>query len=426
MAFFGVVTGVSMTKVLKGIITLFLIFMYLVDLKSHGVEARKMVEQIEDDLELERQLKILNVPSLKTIRTKEGDIFDCIDFYKQPALANPLLKDHKIQMKPSFIPKGKTNKTSSATKPFQIIFKHEEECPQGTVPIRRTSKEDLLRARALSREFTTNISQSKRHFTGQYVSNPQLMIWIIHIVDVNDEERRGIVHGASAKINVYNPTVEPSQFTNAQIWINGGPNENPNYIMAGWTVNPGLYGDHRTRLFTFWTGDNYQNGCYNTLCTGFVQVDRSITPSMILDKISTVGGHQIVVKVFVHQDRETGNWWLLAFEDDINIGYWPKSLFTYLADGAKSVSWGGLAKAGSNGVSPPMGSGYFPNNPNASFFQHLELVNVDYQIDHPHVLESKISTRVDAKNCYGIRYDLFKPETGATLVFGGPGGSKCG
>ncbi|PON65527.1 hypothetical protein TorRG33x02_270590, partial [Trema orientale] len=30
--------------------------------------------------------------------TKEGDIFDCVDFNKQPALNHPLLKNHKIQV----------------------------------------------------------------------------------------------------------------------------------------------------------------------------------------------------------------------------------------------------------------------------------------------------------------------------------------
>ncbi|OMO93194.1 hypothetical protein COLO4_17043 [Corchorus olitorius] len=54
---------------------------------------------IEEDLELERQLKILNKPPITTFQTEEGDIIDCIDINKQPALDNPLLKNHKIQVK---------------------------------------------------------------------------------------------------------------------------------------------------------------------------------------------------------------------------------------------------------------------------------------------------------------------------------------
>lgn len=32
-------------------------------------------------------------------QTKIGDIIDCIDIYKQPAFDNPLLKNHKIQVR---------------------------------------------------------------------------------------------------------------------------------------------------------------------------------------------------------------------------------------------------------------------------------------------------------------------------------------
>ncbi|EXB99733.1 hypothetical protein L484_023263 [Morus notabilis] len=52
----------------------------------------------EEDLDLERQLKLLNKPSIKTIQTKEGDIFDCVDINKQPAFDHPLLKNHKVQV----------------------------------------------------------------------------------------------------------------------------------------------------------------------------------------------------------------------------------------------------------------------------------------------------------------------------------------
>ncbi|XP_040248902.1 protein neprosin-like isoform X2 [Aegilops tauschii subsp. strangulata] len=33
----------------------------------------------------------------KTIQMEDGDVYDCIDVYKQPAFNHPLLKDHKIQ-----------------------------------------------------------------------------------------------------------------------------------------------------------------------------------------------------------------------------------------------------------------------------------------------------------------------------------------
>ncbi|XP_018725568.2 uncharacterized protein LOC104439075 [Eucalyptus grandis] len=52
----------------------------------------------EDDLDLERQVRTMNKPSIKTFLTKEGDTIDCVDINKQPALDHPLLKDHKVQV----------------------------------------------------------------------------------------------------------------------------------------------------------------------------------------------------------------------------------------------------------------------------------------------------------------------------------------
>ncbi|WJZ82238.1 hypothetical protein VitviT2T_002012 [Vitis vinifera] len=34
--------------------------------------------------------------AVKTIKTKHGDIYDCVDFYKQPAFDHPLLKNHNF------------------------------------------------------------------------------------------------------------------------------------------------------------------------------------------------------------------------------------------------------------------------------------------------------------------------------------------
>lgn len=91
----------------------------------------------------------------------------------------------------------------------------------------------------------------------------------------------GIFYGAKAKINVWKPDVEmPNEFSLAQIWVLGGNfNSDLNSIEAGWQVmfvlsvfgnsfltkklfliqrfvfqvSPQLYGDNRTRLFTYWT-----------------------------------------------------------------------------------------------------------------------------------------------------------------------------
>ncbi|XP_026428723.1 uncharacterized protein LOC113324640 [Papaver somniferum] len=51
----------------------------------------------EEIIEIEKQLKILNKPPIKTIITKMGDTIDCINIYEQPSFDHPSLKNHKIQ-----------------------------------------------------------------------------------------------------------------------------------------------------------------------------------------------------------------------------------------------------------------------------------------------------------------------------------------
>ncbi|OMO99228.1 hypothetical protein CCACVL1_03883 [Corchorus capsularis] len=53
---------------------------------------------VKKNMELERQLEVLNKSAIKTFQAKDGDIIDCIDINKQPALDHPLLKNHKVQV----------------------------------------------------------------------------------------------------------------------------------------------------------------------------------------------------------------------------------------------------------------------------------------------------------------------------------------
>lgn len=50
-------------------------------------------------------------------------------------------------MSPTFHPKG--GKRMAESKPIAQMWHHSGNCPEGTVPIRRTTKEDILRADSL-------------------------------------------------------------------------------------------------------------------------------------------------------------------------------------------------------------------------------------------------------------------------------------
>ncbi|KAJ4848625.1 hypothetical protein Tsubulata_045651, partial [Turnera subulata] len=164
------------------------------------------------------------------------------------------------------------------------------------------------------------------------------------------------VRGAYGIINLANPSdVGKGQYSAAQIWVQNGDN----VIQAGWGVSPDLYGDTITRFTTQWTADGYKStGCFNTQCSGFVQVDPNLHLGGAFGNVSVVGGEQFTIGVTLTQDGN-GNWWVVV-NGNIKIGYWPKEIFTSLGNGANSARFGGLTFANSDGISPPMGNGLPP------------------------------------------------------------------
>ncbi|KAK1285867.1 hypothetical protein QJS10_CPB20g00481 [Acorus calamus] len=105
------------------------------------------VEQKETNFieEANMEDKVMNRPVIKTIKSPDGDIIDCVDIYKQPAFDHPLLRNHTIQMGPLSYPKGfepaKNTMKSKLHQPWHL----NGTCPEGTIPIRRTQKSDLIR-----------------------------------------------------------------------------------------------------------------------------------------------------------------------------------------------------------------------------------------------------------------------------------------
>ncbi|KAM0944721.1 putative neprosin activation peptide [Dioscorea sansibarensis] len=59
---------------------------------------RNIFSSMENEELVEQKLKILNKPAVKSIKSEDGDIIDCVDIYKQPAFDHPLLKNHKIKV----------------------------------------------------------------------------------------------------------------------------------------------------------------------------------------------------------------------------------------------------------------------------------------------------------------------------------------
>ncbi|KAK9941447.1 hypothetical protein M0R45_018045 [Rubus argutus] len=266
-------------------------------------------------LDVQKHLNRLNKPAVKSIKSPDGDIIDCVHISQQPAFDHPFLKDHKIQMRPSYHPEGlfQENKVAGE-KPNTQLWHVNGRCPEDTIPVRRTKKDDILRASSVKSY------GRKKQRTIPKSADPDL---------VNES---GHQH-AIAYVNGDNLS---------QLWILGGSfGEDLNSIEAGWQVSPDLYGDNNTRLFTYWTSDAYQaTGCYNLLCSGFIQINSEIAMGASISPVSSYRTSQYDISILVWKDPKEGHWWM-QFGNDYVLGYWPSFLFSYLADSASMIEWGG-------------------------------------------------------------------------------------
>ncbi|RDX64469.1 hypothetical protein CR513_56972, partial [Mucuna pruriens] len=341
---------------------------------------------LKDDLELERRLKLINKPPIKIIHTEFGDIVDCIDINKQPAFDHPLLKNHTLQREPSFV--KSIGMKNSPDRPIFGLDK--DQCPPGTVPIRRTTKEDLIQE-----ELLLNDHIMIRGFPG------------IHAAEVSVLPSFGPYYGVSGINSLYNPKIDRTDQVSASLlWVQNGPSYANNKITAGWHA------------------DNYKKtGCYNLRCPGFVQISRGNYLGARVTNTSIYGVITFTLGISINQDPLTRNWWLHI--QNIGIGYFPAALFPNL-DSANQVGWGGRTKTPPGTPSPPMGSGHFPDNNffHSCYFKSVSVQNSTKINYGPGVY--KIEKYSDKPNCFGAVYSGDQGNAvGPSLQFGGPGGN-CG
>ncbi|XP_042401464.1 uncharacterized protein LOC121991539 [Zingiber officinale] len=349
--------------------------MLLFSLLLCSIEGRNNIPLTEEeDLELEKELQSLNKPPVKTLKSFTGDLFDCIEMYKQPAFDNPVLKNHKLQIRPSFQTKSKVTMDGNFKLPLDPGFN--DTCPLGTVIIRRTRKEELIMAKELPKYF--------RNYGSRY-----------HALDSSDKSYYAVMHSRIAKFHGFEssittwalPNVGPDQASVNQVWMMGdvdGPEEKLNAIQTGWHVIPKLYDDKFTRFFTYFTIDNHKTGCMNLLCKGFIQVSAIFGPGHAFtgSDLSTYGGKQAYFSFEIRKDPELGHWWLSTADE--NLGYWPKEVLPNF-DVSREIDFGGAVYSPDNEGSPPMGSGYYAKEGigKSSYFMSVKFRGDDHRAFTP-------------------------------------------
>ncbi|CAH9140060.1 unnamed protein product [Cuscuta epithymum] len=187
-----------------------------------GPETGPAINETEKMKAVHALLKKINKPANKTIHSPDGDIIDCVDYHQQPAFDDPLLKAQKRPLSQAEWPEGH-NKNSLDMENVQLWSLNGESCPEGTVPIRRTKEQDILRApsiAAFGRKMSTkrdSSNEAHEHAVG-YVKGDS------------------VYYGAKAGINVWAPHVADNSddFSISQIWITSSSLDNT--IEAGWQV----------------------------------------------------------------------------------------------------------------------------------------------------------------------------------------------
>ncbi|XP_020412965.1 uncharacterized protein LOC18790036 [Prunus persica] len=338
-------------------------------------------------LEAERQLNQLRRPAVKTIQSEDGDIIDCIDIYKQPAFDHPALRNHTIQMAPTY---DTTKETKTMKKMDRWKKRNEEQspitvkqtwhksgsCPQGTIP------KAIL-------------------FTEGYRYN-----------------------GAKGDIKVYNPSVElDDEYSTSQVCLINGAYYDFESVESGWAVNPSVYGDRQTRFFVYWTVDGSQKtGCFDLTCPGFVQTSHEIALGAAIHPISVPHGLPYQIIVYIYKDPVTSNWWV-QYGERINIGYWPPELFVLLSYHATSVEWGGEVYSSRVGTTPhtrtDMGSGHFAESSvwgTSGVIKRIRVHENSPGLKFPDI----VNTLMDEFNCYDVKY-LSDYVEDPEFYYGGPG-----
>ncbi|KAI3843136.1 hypothetical protein MKX03_011620 [Papaver bracteatum] len=408
----------TFSKLLK----MFIVLNMIICIQHLVVSGRRISKEEEEDIEIQEQLKILNKPPIKTIKMSDGEIVDCIDENKQPAFDHPMLKNHKIRSRPSSPPNEAKRGASSSSSPKMVNLRRVK-CPKGTVPIRRTSKEDLIRAKSFMESFEPishiiNPDEEEVQPPGQHEA-------AFHNRVQTDPQIHEEFYGIKGKISVENLSLGLDQFSASLLWIESGPQDDPSAIQAGLVVSPTLFGDNKTHVFGYWWGS--KKGCLNIRCsgTGFVQTHQDYYLGEPIEPASQYDGEQHYFGAFIHEDGGTGDWWFTMYGDiNADFGYWPREVVPYLGTGATAISWGGLVYNTPNETSPPMGNGYFPDGDfkKVAAIYDMHFIDENHNLTTPHIWKY-FGIREDREDCYRLTRNNYDDDHGFSVFFGGPGGN---
>ncbi|KAI3939783.1 hypothetical protein MKW92_012569 [Papaver armeniacum] len=320
-------------------------------------------------------------------------------------------------MSPISIPGETRSQNISASSIFHGLQR--EQCPSGTVPIRRMTREDLVNAKFLAK----NIEPINAN------GFPNIGFHYVYALEVIRGKK---YFGGAASMSIHNLTVDPDQFSTSQIWIVNSTTPNQmNGIQFGIMKNPSVAGGNLPRLFGFWIVRNGHqvDGCFNIACPGFIQTHSSVFIDQPFVHSSVYGQISYDVHIMVYRAQgNNGHWWLkmgATAETSEHVGYWPNEIFMHLRTSASVVRYGGTVGSMSQASTPPMGNGFLPqlqDYKTTAYMRLMKYVNeAGASVDlNSHSVRTHNET---VPQCYDI---MFAGQIGGnwsnTIAYGGPGG----
>ncbi|KAG6634301.1 hypothetical protein CIPAW_12G109100 [Carya illinoinensis] len=370
----------------------------------------------KENSRFEQQLINLKKSAIESIHEDE-DIYECIDFYKQPGFNHPFWKNTTIQMKRKLYIDAMKTKTSLSS---NIGLKNGG-CPYGTVPIMRVDEDDLARASKInSKIYQPNIDDEE---PGHHYA----------ILRTKPDPTR-MIDGIQAFFSNFLPEgIDGSQYSSFRMTLSNGLDS----LKAGFTVNPLLFRDNKIRLFTHVVMDG-KTQCFNQQCPGYIQLSSQIPLGWPLHNISIAGGEQYATKLRLIKDyistRPSSTelvWKLLFDEGSVIIGFWPTTIFGQLSEFGNQADWGGEVYSPLDQPSPAMGTGIRPRwkkwDPNYS--AHSRLVAIAYgnsQSQSEFINPNDAEVYESDPKSYSI-LDIGYVENeniGRVIIYDGPGGLK--
>nr|CAD1840404.1 unnamed protein product [Ananas comosus var. bracteatus] len=331
-------------------------------------------------LEVHRHLRRLNKPAVKSIQSPDGDIIDCVHISHQPAFDHPFLQNHTIQMRPNFHPEGlyAESKVSAGEKSRPVLQMWHQKGASSVKKYGRKKHKSFPNPLSVDPDL---LNESGHQHAIAYVEGDKY-------------------YGAKATINVWEPKIQqPNEFSLSQLWILGGSfGEDLNSIEAGWQVSPDLYGITTQGYSLIGLVMHIKQQGATTYC---VLDSSKLTVRLQWVPASTPSLAMVVPSMI--SDPKEGNWWM-QFGNDYVLGYWPSFLFSYLADSASMIEWGGEvvnSELDGEHTSTQMGSGHFPEEGfgKSSYFRNIQIVDASNNLRSP----KGVGTFTEQSNCYDVQ-----------------------